>query len=61
MIFFFHRIIARSNRILNIKFNNMVRKKTPAASLSFLGKIIASSYLNEEITIRIPIKLRYTE
>jgi hypothetical protein len=32
-----------------------------ADSLSVLGKTIASSYRKEDITIMIPIRLKYTE
>ena len=53
-------IITKTNKILNKKFNDKARKKTLAAVLSFFGNIIASSYLNDEIIISIPIKLRYT-
>jgi hypothetical protein len=45
---------------LKTKFNITDRKKTAIASLSFSGIIIASSYLNEEITINIPSRLIYT-
>jgi len=56
----FQIIIIKTSKILNKKFNNKARKKTLAASLSFLGNMMASSYLNDEIIINIPIKLRYT-
>ncbi len=45
---------------LKTKFNITDRKKTAIASLSFSGIIIASSYLNEEMTINIPSRLIYT-
>ena len=46
--------------LLNILFKNNARKRTFAAVLSFFGKTIAKSYLNDETTEKIPIKLRYT-
>jgi len=49
-------IINTNKHKLKIKFNNTARKNTLAASLSLLGKMIASSYLKEEIIFYLLMK-----
>jgi hypothetical protein len=50
-------ITIRKSRALKQKLKIMDNPNTFADSLSVFGKTIASSYLNEDITIIIPIRL----
>ncbi len=61
MIFSPFNITTVKRRELNIRLKISERLNTLTDSLSVLGSTIALSYLRDEITIIIPIRLRYTE